>query len=206
MQSANIIDKDVLEACIADYKSRSSYSSNVMNKADPGESLAYLMPFIAPVVGAAEYRSGNFYKHSTPYLPHTDYRTDQDNDINVVIPLSYEGERASLVVFDQTWDKQSVTWCLDAPLSRFEVNTGVPGYPSQYDVKGLTGLPVDDELYKTNLRHYRKECFFGLSGEAYPFEPGTMIVFDNRRIHCTSNFKGEKLGISLRFKRNASGA
>jgi hypothetical protein len=53
--------------------------------------------------------------------------------------------------------------------------------------------------YKQYLNHYPKECYYGLSGNAFPFEPGSMIIFDNRHIHCTSKMNGIKLGISLRY-------
>jgi hypothetical protein len=115
--------------------------------------------------------------------------------------LMYTGEQASLVVFDQIWPHDSVTWCLDYPVLNFSVNTGIKGYPCDYtDVIGLTSNPVDDELYNKHLSIYNSNCFFGLTGRAFLFEPTSVIMFYNKRIHCTSKFVGEKLGLSLRFK------
>ncbi len=197
------IPQKIIDEVINDYNSRDKYQTTTMNKADPGPSLPLMLPYIQLILGNdIEYRSGNFYKHTQPYLPHTDYRIDQDNTINVVIPLSYTGTMANLVVFDQSWHKDSVTWCLSNKVIEFAINTGVIGRPADYvDVIGLTNQPIPDHLYTNFLTHYEKEMFFGLTGEAFPSEPTSVIVFDNRLIHCTSNFSGEKLGLSLRFKR-----
>jgi hypothetical protein len=88
---------------------------------------------------------------------------------------------------------------MDQPVHYFEFNTGVKGCPYEYPVKNLTGKYISSELYK-HIDHYSHESLFGLSGSAYAFTPGSLIAFDNQRIHCTSKFLGEKLGISLRFK------
>jgi hypothetical protein len=86
------------------------------------------------------------------------------------------------------------------PVYYFESNIGVKGSPCEYPVEHLTNSDIEESLYSPYLNHYPRETLKGLSGNAYPFEVGSVIIFDNRRIHCTSNFKGEKLGISLRFK------
>jgi hypothetical protein len=172
-----------------------------MNKASPGDSLMTIRSLLETTLGKKlEYVTGNFYKHTTSYLPHTDFKTYEQNYLNIVIPLSYSGEQASLVVFDQKWEQDSVTWCMHHPVQHFTYNTGVKGCPYEYPVSGLTGTGINDELYHFYLSHYPKHCLFGLSGKAYPFEPGSIIVFDNRHIHCTSKMNGEKLGLSLRFK------
>jgi hypothetical protein len=197
----NAIDSSVIKEVIDDYNSRNHYQTASMNKTHPGKSLELLETTLCNLYGKKlKFCSGNFYKHKIPYLPHTDFKPDQGNEINFVIPLSYIGEQASLIIFDQVWNKPSVTWCLTRPLTHFEVNTGVPGNPCDYDVGNLTDQEIDQDLYKKYLDHYPKECFFGLSGEAFKFEPTSVIMFDNKHIHCTSKFKGEKLGISLRFK------
>jgi hypothetical protein len=172
-----------------------------MNKASPGDSLIAIQSILEVTLGRKlDFVTGNFYKHATPYLPHTDFKTYEQNYLNIVIPLSYSGEQASLVVFDQTWSQDSITWCMHYPVQQFTYNTGVKGCPYEYPVNGLTKKEINDELYRSYLSHYPKHCLFGLSGKAYPFEPGSIIVFDNRHIHCTSKMNGEKLGISLRFK------
>lgn len=200
-QQFNVIDNAILTQCIDDYYSRGSYQTDSMSKCSPERSLEPLTNICQEVLGMQiEFCSGNFYKHSTPYLPHTDYRINQANELNIVIPLEFTGTQPHLVVFDQKWNKDSVTWCMHKDLIHFEINTGIKGCPSDYsDVEELTGLPVDDQLLKY-LQHYPKDMLFGISGSIFPFTPNSIIAFDNRQIHCTSSFTGEKLGISLRFK------
>ena len=200
-QYFNSVPEDLINVAIDDYDNRLSYDTNTMNKAVPGKSLELFTPIIKNLTKQSlVYKSGNFYKHSSSYLPHTDYKEDQDNTINVVIPLWYIGDQASLIVFDQVWNKNSVTWCLNGPVYNFTTNTGIEGNPCDYsDVLNLTGYPIDDEFHKQYLNHYPKECYYGLSGKAFSFEPGSIIIFDNRHIHCTSKMNGIKLGISLRY-------
>ena len=200
-QYNNVVSPELINKSIDDYNSRNSYDTDTMNKTHPGSSLELFTPIIEQVLGRSLiYASGNFYKHSIPYLPHTDYKTYHDNTINVVIPLMYTGEQASLIVFDQEWQQDSVTWCMQYPVLHFTTNTGVKGYPHEYPITNKTGNEIDGTLYNQYLSHYPKTGLADLSGTAYPFEPGSMIIFNNKRLHCTSTMNGEKLGISLRFK------
>lgn len=202
LQKFNVIDSISISRLIDDYNSRKTYDTSTMNKTNPGESLTVIQEAIENTLGRKlEYVTGNFYKHTVPYLPHTDFKTYEKNYLNIVIPLSYSGDQASLVIFDQTWELDSVTWCMQYPVQYFTYNTGVKGCPHEYPVKNLTGKGIDDNLYNAHLSHYPKHCLFGLSGNAYSFEPGSIIAFDNRHIHCTSKMNGEKIGISLRFKQ-----
>jgi hypothetical protein len=201
LQKFNVIDSELLSILINDYQSRKIYDTDTMNKASPGNSLAAIQEALENALDRKlEFVTGNFYKHTVPYLPHTDFKTYQQNYLNVVIPLSYSEEQASLVIFDQVWEQDSVTWCMHHAVQHFTYNIGVKGCPYEYPVNGLTGRDIDNDLYQC-LSHYPRQSLFGLSGRVYPFEPGSIIVFDNRHIHCTSKMNGEKLGISLRFKQ-----
>lgn len=201
VQKFNAIDQETIDLCINDYNSRDVYDTATMNKADPGSIIDVLKPKIEDCLGMKlKYAGGNYYKHKEPYLPHTDYKKHLDNKLNIVIPLSYTNSIPSLVIFDQCWELDSVTWCMHLPVHYFTYNTGVKGYPSEYPIKGSTGQDIDDTLYHKYLDHYPKNTLFGLSGSAFPFTIGSVIAFDNRLIHCTSKLDGEKLGITLRFK------
>jgi len=202
IQYFNIIKNDIISDIISDYNSRKMYDTDTMNKTSPGNSRYIIQEILENTLKRKlEFVTGNFYKHTTPYLPHTDFKTFEGNYLNIVIPLSYSGERASLIIFDQTWEQDSVTWCMHYPVHHFTYNIGVKGCPYEYPVNGLTEMEIDHTFYTQHLSNYPKQCLFGLSGTAYPFEPGSIIVFDNRHIHCTSKMDGEKLGISLRFKQ-----
>ena len=200
-QFYNVIDPAMIKLCIDDYYSNSTFETDTMNKADTKNVLGLLTPMIENMLGKKlMYTGGNYYKHNKPYLPHTDYKTHENNTLNVVIPLSYTGSQPSLVIFDQKWELDSVTWCMHLPVQYFRYNIGVKGCPAEYPVIGLTDKEIDNELYINYLNHFPKQLLRGLSGTVFPFEVGSILVFDNRYIHCTSKLDGEKLGISLRFK------
>lgn len=201
MQYFNVIDQSMIQGCIDDYYSNSTFETDTMNKADTKNVLGLLTPMIENMLGKKlMYTGGNYYKHSKPYLPHTDYKTYENNTLNVVIPLSYTNGQPSLIIFDQKWELDSVTWCMHLPVQYFRSNIGVKGCPAEYPVVGLTNKEIDNELYVNYLDHYPKQLLRGLSGTVFPFEIGSMLVFDNRYIHCTSRLDGEKLGITLMFK------
>jgi hypothetical protein len=199
----NAVGPEIIDSCIDDYLSRGSYQTTTMNKANPGRSLSSLVESISDIIGPdLVYKSGNFYRHSSPYLPHTDYRVNQHNTVNVVIPLHHPEADAHLVIFDQEWHRDSVTWCMHHPIIEFSVNTGVQGWPDMYDdVLYRTNEPIDPSFHEKFLSRFPSNTLHGLSGRALPWVPGSMMVFDNRMIHCTSNFTGTKIGISLRFSK-----
>ena len=200
-QFYNVIDPAMIKLCIDNYYSNSTFETDTMNKADTKNVLGLLTPMIENMLGKKlMYTGGNYYRHNKPYLPHTDYKTYEDNTLNVVIPLSYTSSQPSLIIFDQKWELDSVTWCMHLPVQYFRYNIGVKGCPAEYPLIGLTYKEIDNELYINYLNHFPKQLLRGLSGTVFPFEVGSILVFDNRYIHCTSKLDGEKLGISLRFK------
>jgi hypothetical protein len=200
LQKFGVLDEHIIDKLIKEYELSGEYDTPTMNKASPEFVIEWLTPVLENIIGKQlTYCSGNFYKHSIPYLPHTDYKTYQSNTLNIVMPLEYAGEQASLVIFDQEWHQDSVTWCMHKTVQYFSTNIGVKGCPREYPVTNLTSREIDNRLYINYLNHYPKHTLFGLSGVAYPFVPGSIILFDNRRIHCTSAFDGIKTGLSLRF-------
>lgn len=195
----NVIPTEIIDLCVKEYENKSNYDTILMRKAEPIDCLKHLIPIIQSLFNQElVYSVGNFYQHSTPYLPHTDYKKYLNNHINVVIPLKNSENPAHLIIFDQEWHYDSITWCMHLPVQEFQVNTGVKGSPYEYPIKNLTGKPIDEKLYKY-CNQYPIDNLFGLSGNAYPFTVGSILAFDNRRIHCTSNFSGYKTGITLRF-------
>jgi len=201
IQKFNAVSDKILNTLIDHYVAAGSYATESMNKL-PANLLEYLITPIIEVIADKEltYAGGNFYKHTVPYLPHTDYQPRDNNILNVVIPMQYTESLPNLIVFDQTWEQSPVTWSMHHEVQSFTVNIGVKGCPYEYSsIKNLTGKEIDHALLQY-LNHYPKHCLFGLSGSAYPFVPGSAILFDNRKIHCTSSFTGTKLGLSLRYR------
>ena len=200
-QIFDVIDRDTINLCIKEYYKNTVYETDTMNKADSRDIVELLRPIFEKAVNKKlQYTGGNYYKHTKPYLPHTDYKTYENNTLNIVVPLWYTNSRPSLVIFDQRWEQDSITWCMQHSVQYFKYNIGVKGCPAEYPVTGLTKTEIDNDLYDNYLTHYPKNLLRGLSGNVFPFEPGSIIVFDNRFIHCTSKLDGEKLGITSRFK------
>lgn len=211
-QVHNVIDRGLVDQLLSEYRSGTFVENNHMNKVLPREETVNLVAeIVEPIINrklSRGYHGGNFYKHVWSYDLHTDYKTWINNTLNVVIPLEFVEPQASLVIFDQVWELDSVTWSMNRPVPYLTFNTGVKGCPYEYPVKNLTGQDIAEEFHRTHLSRFPKECCFGLSGEAYLFQPGSMIIFDNRRIHCTSNLEntpspwkiGQKTGLSLRYK------
>jgi hypothetical protein len=200
-QRFNVVD---IEPLVEYYDSIGVYRSETMKKADPGKALLWIepslrkcFPFVKQFVG------GNFYKHKSPYLPHTDHQQRWGlTSVNIVIPLSFNGTQPFLVVFDQKWKNDPKTWTMvyekDEGKISSSTNTQLKGLPCQYEIEGKTGEDINETFCEQYLPLPNK-CYYDLSGEAFPFTPGSAIIFDNSKIHCTSKFIGEKLGLSLRY-------
>lgn len=196
------IDQQVVDDCIADYYSNKTFRSKEMAKADPKVHIDYFTNLaIKTLEEKVSFVSGNYYKHSLPYLPHTDYKKHLDNKLNMVIPLEITGEEASLLIFDQMWLEDSVTWDMGFDrIVELKTNTYTKGSPIEYDITNKTGKPFDIDTHSKYVKYYKIEDLYGLTCSAYDFVPGKAMLFDNRRLHCTSHFQGKKLGLSLRFK------
>lgn len=195
-----MIPLKLVDLCYDEYQTIAR-DDTVMAKAQPSDSiLDFLHPYIEEAAGEALiHRGGNYYKHSFPYLPHTDFEADKDNTINAVIPLRSESQ-AHLIIFDQMYKgRYPVTWMMHHPVYNLDHHTALLGSPYQYNVEGCTEEDIDEDLYEY-IDLYPKETLHGLTGSVHRFEPGECIVFDNRRIHCTSKFEGSKCGLSLRYK------
>lgn len=197
-----MIPKHIIQSAIAEYDTLTEFrDEGRMNIATPSQEIINLfVPYIQKAYGKPiKHVGGNFYKHSFSYMPHTDYEKKVGSDINAVLPLWIENN-AHLVVFDQLYQGvHPVTWMMHHPHYVLTDSTALLGEMYKYNLKGLTTKPIDDELYEY-IDMYPKEYLYGLSGKAYSFEPGNIIIFDNRQPHCTSKYEGTKLGLSLRFK------
>lgn len=199
-----VIAREIIDEALADYNAQEKLWPDTMAIAFPTINIDCYTHIASQAIGKQlEYTNGNYYSHTKPYLPHTDWFSHIDNAVNMVIPLKVEctpGYEPSLVVFDQVWPYNSVTWCMQHPVLSFDPNTGVKGWPGEYPVTNKTGRALDPKFWYDWLSHYPHECFFNMSGKAYPFEVGSAIIFGNRNVHCTSYFRGRKTGLSLRFR------
>lgn len=147
----------------------------------------------------------NFYKHHYSYFPHCD-AVESTAWLNIVIPLArYNSkEEQKFVVFDQRWFGNNATWVGSYNMEGdFYSNKKIHDRPCDgLHIKGCTDNPLPNDLWNhLNENMYLTQNYlFGLTGHAYTWEPGRIIVFDSRHIHATGNMKStSKLGLSIRI-------
>ena len=147
----------------------------------------------------------NFYKHNFPYFTHID-SCNNKNSYNVLIPLYLsENTNQKFVIFDQyCTDYSGATWLGDIwkPEGDFESNKKRDFPYKDETVIGCTDKPISDDMYEVLKYDYRnEEQFFGLTGIAYDYKPGNILVFPSNQLHCTGRMDCEyKIGLSLRFE------
>lgn len=143
-----------------------------------------------------EFSRGNFFLHSHPYYPHVD---GYEDELNVLLPLRKLSIYAqTFVVFNQTFPRPA-TWSKDPKLGEFKINKLRKMSPADdYEVKGLTELPCPLVHQLPGVADF----WFGLSGSVYLWTPGAVIMFPSNHIHATGRQLGEKLGLTLVYKRS----
>lgn len=200
------VNDNILAKTIADFGNQTKvkgHGNGEFTRTNQINVVHHYTPIVERLLGRkVQYTNGNYYHHTDPYLPHTDWIDHADNTINVVIPLKFQNEQPHLVIFDQIWPANCVCWMMHIEPVIFlgQTYTGIKGWPSEYQIEGKTGKPIDDDFYENYLKGYQKHMLKDLSGSAYPFSPGNMIIFDSRRIHATAITEIDKLGLTLRYK------
>lgn len=206
-QVFNVVSDNIILDCLEDFKSQTASAMPGFNVGTPRVHLDFFKEKIVNTIGRDLElcnNSSSYYSHEKPYLPHTDYNPRFNNELNVVIPLELNADAngASLVVFDQVWPYDGVVWCMHNPVIQEygKVNIRVKGWPGEYPVTNKTKMGIDLDFWNKYLRHYPYDTLYNLSGNAYPYTPGSMILFNNSNVHCTSYFKGNKTGVTLRYR------
>jgi len=203
-QLSEIFSDDTRNKLLDIYHSFDEYDTLEMAKAPvTPETLDLVQETIRQCLGTDFiYVSGNYYSHTKPFYPHTDFQKEWKDSVNIVIPLQDETNGTGrLVIFDQKWEEDSKTWMMIHPVTRFSVNTALSGCPFDYNITDKTGRKIDEFFYKEHLTQFPTWCWQHLSGKTYRFEENSIIIFDNKKIHCTNNFTGKKTGLTLRYKR-----
>jgi hypothetical protein len=145
----------------------------------------------------------NFYQHTTSYFPHTDSR-QKNSWLNILVPIKLDRAigQQKFIVFDQQFNTNA-TWTGTCRMSGSFVSNKTMNQRicDTENVSNLTDVDISDELYsnisKINLP---KEEMFGLSGHAFDWTPGDVIVFDSKYIHVTGAMQcSRKLGLSIRI-------
>lgn len=203
-QVMDLIPDHIIQKALEDHRSKQTNYPDMNINFPEQDIVEAITDYASEVLGRkVEHRSGNYYTHTIPYLPHTDWFSHLDNNINVLIPLEYDCKPEAepyLVIFDQIWPHNGVTWCMHSPVLDIPINIGVKGYPGEYPILNKTGRAIHPDFWWKYLSWMPYHLFRNLSGNAYKFEPGSILVFENKKIHCTSYYEGVKTGLSLRFR------
>jgi hypothetical protein len=130
--------------------------------------------------------------------------------INALLPIhvSNPDTMQHFVVFDQWVDNGfGQTWYGEdrkTGASDFDVNKKISMSPCQDDrVHDLTMLDMDPDFYDAYLDDpkHRISYFKGLSGTAYEFVPGNLLLFNSNNLHCTGKLTGPwKMGLHINFE------
>ena len=164
-----------------------------------------LSNYIRPVKG----QGGNIYRHTNLYSLHVD-SAEPYQMINVNIPIHLEVHEPvqHLVVFDQWVDNgNGKTWYgdrVDAKNYNFDHNKIASMTPwDDLSVYDKTDRDIDSQFYADYLDfdNHKPSYFKGLTGTAYEWKPGNLIVFDSNNIHCTGKLIGPwKMGLLINFE------
>lgn len=208
----NVIPKNIIDNLFNFFITNTHLHRDTMSMIKISSPWQYVVDILDPIlynyIDTSDNLGDNFYRHSFPYFTHTD-SNNSPNSYNVLIPLYVENDaEQKFIIFDQySKDYSSATWIGDLwkPSGNFETNKTKRGFPYQDPkVIGCTKNPIDPNLYKDlkfNLRN--EEMFFGLTGKAYDYIPGDLLIFPSNRLHCTGRMLCKyKIGLSLRFNVN----
>ena len=153
VQLSDIFSDDTRNNLLDIYHNFDEYDTAEMNKAPvTPETLELVEETIRQCLGTDYvYVSGNYYHHTQPFYPHTDFKKEWKDSVNIVIPLEdHTNGTGRLVIFDQKWEEDSKTWMMIHPVKHYDVNTALPGCPFDYPITNKTG---------DNYRRFDYICF-----------------------------------------------
>lgn len=206
----NFVDKQLQEYLLSVFSRETHYVTRTMEKASlplqDNDFLNCITNIINTAVGATDYVivGDNFYRHSISYFPHCDAIEDSAW-MNIVIPLRLENSQGQqkFIVFDQAWQGKNATWVGNLKLEGdFYSNKKISERPC--DSEFLTN-PTEKELPAELWQHiddkyFNRDYFYSMSGRAYDWRPGNIILFDSQHIHATGRMQCDfKTGLSLRI-------
>ncbi len=206
----NCVDKNLQEYLIDVFNREIHYNTRSMEKASlplsDNQFVDCISNIIENIVGANNYTivGDNFYRHSISYFPHCDAIEDSAW-MNIVIPLRLENtiSQQKFIVFDQTWQGRNATWVGTLQLDGdFYSNKKISARPCDSELlehKTNDELPLDIWQHIDN-KYFNRDYFYSMSGAAYNWTPGNIIVFDSQHVHATGKMQCQfKTGLSIRI-------
>jgi hypothetical protein len=169
-----------------------------------------LDPILSKYFKTNKGQGGNIYKHTNLYSLHVD--SDEPWQLmNVTIPIHLEvvEPKQQLIVFDQYTDNGfGQTWYGKRKdinqNGDFDRNHKIAMTPYEDErVYGCIDQPIDENFYNEYLEfnNHTPELFYGLTGTAYDFVLGNMVVFNSNNIHSTGKLIGPwKMGLLIQFE------
>ena len=168
-----------------------------------------LEPVLSKYFRCNKGNGGNIYKHSNLYTTHID-SVEPMQMINALLPIHVTNPAVMqhFVVFDQWVDNGfGQTWYgegRNTGETDFDINKKLAMSPWQDDrVYDKTDRDIDPEFYELYLddTNHQPSYFRGLSGTAYEFVPGNLILFNSNNLHCTGKLSGPwKMGLHINFE------
>lgn len=143
---------------------------------------------------------GNFFNTPNPFHVHTDNGKDNEPDFNVLIPLSF-AEPFSTIIFDQKYSGYASHFWVGSIYKYFPDPIYNERKTDYNGVEGLTEKSFNVNDYVKYLTHLPYESLHGLSiNKVHEWNDGDHYVFPCNQLHCSSNFKGIKEGLTLLCK------
>jgi len=166
-----------------------------------------LDPILSKYFKTNKGQGGNIYKHSNLYTTHVDSEEPYQL-INALLPIYLPDDSIEqhFIVFDQWVDNGfGQTWYGDRDVKyNFDRNKILQSTPYTDDrVYDKTNEEIDKDFYDKYLTDgkHKPEYFKGLTGTAYNFKPGNLILFNSNNLHCTGSLKGPwKIGLHINFE------
>ena len=207
----NIINTDIRTELINFFwanKDLHFFTNDMLKIRKPWQGITeeLLEPILSNIIDTTNSLGDNYFYHKFSYLPHTDYQ--EKESYNVLIPLDIENkiDEQFFVVFDQMFLHNGRTFCGNLEMEEFVSNKLYRGHIKTEDATDITNKSMSTKFYNTYLDNSYPMChqdlFWGLTGNAFEWIPGNIIVFDSRHIHCTGKMNCDaKLGLTLRFEQ-----
>lgn len=163
------------------------------------------------LIGKFEITAGFFFFTDYPHIIHNDDLFELPDNVykGITIPLRLDTDTtiegvSRLCFFDQCY--------FYGPSKFFKDDSDMPTFYNKqlYDYSQVDGLldhnEIDEVCYQKYFTHLKRKWVEGLSlYSVLPWTPGSCMIFDSVRLHCSSDFRKlgikSKLGISIFTKK-----
>ena len=138
---------------------------------------------------------GIFHESFNPIKIHVDTGRDESKIIykQILIPLSNTGET---VLFEPRWYGQSATFTI----KKEEIENNI-GYNLRTN-DHIGDFDFDKDFHKKYLNHENYKNLQGLTvKKLYKWKLGEAFIFDRTFVHCASDLKKPKLGLTMFFNK-----